>query len=170
MNKQENEDSSCSNNNKKFRSLTNLEDFSNSHNSKSKILKELNQSGIIIPTKKFQSKRNLDKQLLSNDNNFLSHLNIRNNFYNFNENIFSSTHLTKSINSVSLKSIEKDLQQRIFNISMKIEKESSIIGVLNDDNIKLTALIKKKIVDKDNVSIFSPKHNKKIQNCPEKIV
>ncbi len=170
INKQENEDSSCSNNNKKFRSLTNLEDFSNSHNSKSKILKELNQSGVIIPAKKFQSKRNLDKQLLSNDNNFLSHLNIRNNFYNFNENIFSSTHLTKSINSVSLKSIEKDLQQRIFNISMKIEKESTVIGVLNDDNIKLTALIKKKIVDKDNVSIFSPKHNKKIQNCPEKIV
>ena len=168
-NKQENEDSSCSNNNKKFRSLTNLEDFSNSHNSKSKILKELNQSAIIIPAKKFQSKRNLDKELLSNDNNFLSHLNIKNNFYNFNENIFSSTHLTKSLNSLSLKSIEKDLQQKIFNISMKIEKESTIIGLPYDDNIKLTALIKKKIVDKDNVSIFSPKHNKKIQNCPDNI-
>ena len=169
-NRQENEDSFLSNSHKKCRTLTKIEELSNSYNSKSKILKDLNQSYVDIPEKKYQSKKNLDKKFVSIDNNALSRLNLKKTFYNFKENILSSTNLTKSQNSLSMKSLEKIIQQKIFNISMKIEEEeeSTIIkGEQKNNNLKLTNLIKKKIVDKDNLSIFSPKHNKKVQNSPK---
>ena len=152
--------------NKKFLSLINLDQISKTP--KSSLSKDLNNSNLSLLQNKFKSKKNLlkFKRLTSmnhideNDNNF-PNLNFNNNFNNIIPNLFSSTNLSKS--QISMKSIEKDLQQRIINISMKIEKESTIIGVKND--LKFSTLIKKKINfdsndNKDKLSIFSPIHNR----------
>ena len=151
--------------NKKFMSLTNLDEMSNT--SKSKMLNNnLNDSTINFSKKKFNSRKTLlnFKKLPSinhideNDNNIFPPLNFNKNFHNISPNVFSSTHLSKS--QISMKSIEKDLQQKIINISLKIEEESTIIGIKNP--LKLSTLIMKKInfENKDNLSIFSPKHNR----------
>ena len=172
INKEENEDSFISN--KKWINLTNLDELSNNQNSKSKlVLKEFNYSYSKSIKKKFKSKKNLLKcKILPNisieeNNNYFPSVNFHNNFHNIGPNMFSSNILSKSQNSLTMKSIEKDLQQKIINISMKIEEESSIIGVQNN-NFKLSTLIlgKINIDNKDNKSIFSPTHKKKVQNSP----
>jgi len=175
LKKEEDEDSIISN--KKNIYLTNLEDNTSSHNSKSKLFqKEFNDSYINKRLQRFSSPKHLLKckmfhSIKSNNdnNNLLSPFNASNNFYNLNKNLFSSTQINQSINSQNMKSLEKDIQQKILNISIQIEKESSIIG-LSNDNLKLSTLIKKKInIDnKDNVSIFSPKNKHKFQNSPKR--
>ncbi len=166
INNNENEQPITSNNGVQFRSLTNVDEQDVSNNSKSKILKELTQSCINVPKKKkYSSKNNLNKVLL--DNKILSRLNLK----KINKQIISSTHLVKGKNYLSLKSIEKDLQQKIVSISMKIEKESTIIGLPENSFLKLTTLIKEKIVEKDNkpISLFSPKQKRpqlQYQNSP----
>ena len=168
INNNENENLSESNSKRIFRNLTNVNEQSNSRNSNSKILKDLTQSYIHDPKKsKYLSKKNLNKVQI--DNKMLTQLNFR----KIKNQLLASTYLTKSKNTLSLKSIEKDIQQKLFDLSMKIEKESTIIGLSSKSISRLTTLLKEKIVDKEkekeNVSLFSPKH-KKIhnQNIPDK--
>ena len=160
INNNENENLLESNSNRIFRNFTNVNEQSNSRNSNSKILKDLTQSYIHVPKKKkYLSKKNLTKLLI--DNKMLTQLNFR----KIKNQILATSYLTKSKNSFSLKSIEKDIQQKLFDLSMKIEKESTIIGLPNSSLVRLTTLLKEKIVDKEkeNLSLFSPKH-KKISN------
>ena len=163
--------------NKKPLSLTIVDDISNTQTSKSKlVLKEFNDSMISTQKKKFQSKKQLIKckvlpNIDLNDNDFLSPSTSfkKSNNVNINPNFFSATNISK--NSISMKEIENDILQKILNLSVKIEKESSIIGVPTKNNLKLSTLIKKKInlnIDnKERQSIFSPKNRRKGKNTPQ---
>ena len=172
-NKEENGDSL--NSNKKFISLTNLGDLSN--DSKSRFaLQEFNYSYSNVSKKKCKSRKNLlkFKRLPSSNfdggNEVYQPINYNNNFYNISPNVYSSTHLSKNQISQTMKSIEKDLQQKIINISLQIEKESNIIGVQNNNNnnFKFSTMIMQKmnIDGKDNTLNFSPQHKKKGLNTP----
>ena len=162
---------------KKYISLTNLDDLSITKHSKSKlILKELNNSTINTQEKKFKSRKHLFKckifpSINLNENDFLSPSPSfkKNNRLNINPNFFSATNISK--NSICMKSLEKDIQQKILNLSMKIETDSSIVGVPANNNFKLSTLIKKKINlnfdNKDSKSIFSPINRRKPKNSPK---
>ena len=91
--------------------------------------------------------------------NFNNNMVNNNNLLNCNQNIFSSTLLSKSPKSASIYHLQKDIQKTIFGLSMKIEKESTIIG-LEKCEMKLSTLIKKKL-DMDKTSNHSNKKNKK---------
>ena len=136
---------------------------------------ELNKSCKISKKKKCNSKKNLPKIKIippSNNNNLLTPINHNNNnknFYNFTQNI-TSTILSKTpkSDSIKLRHLEKSIQQTIISISMKIEKESTIIGMPNDNNMKVSTLIKQKI-DKQNIldCLSSHRNNKSLQNTPK---
>ena len=137
------------------------------------LLSELNHFNTYHPKKtiksKSRSKKNLLKMklfppLFDNNglgilNNFNNNIGNNNNLLNCNQNLYSSTHLSKSPKSASIYHLQKDIQKTIFGLSMKIEQESTIIGLENDD-LKLSTLIKKKL-DMDKSSIHSNRKVKK---------
>ena len=131
------------------------------------LLSELNHCNTYFPKKTIKGKSRSKKNLLKmkifpcglgmlNYNNNMGNNNI---LLNCNQNIFSSTLMSKSPKSASMYHLQKDIQKTIFGLSMKIEKESTIIG-LDNDNMKLSTLIKKKL-DMDKISNHSNKKVKK---------
>ena len=131
------------------------------------LLSELNHCNTYFPKKtikgKSRSKKNLLKMKIFPCGlgmlNYNNNMGTNNILLNCNQNIFSSTLMSKSPKSASMYHLQKDIQKTIFGLSMKIEKESTIIG-LDNDNMKLSTLIKKKL-DMDKISNHSNKKVKK---------
>ena len=68
----------------------------------------------------------------------------------------------KYSNIQSLKNIEKNIKNRILDISIQIEKEENINSTINkDNNLNISTFIKNKI---DGEYDFSPKNNKKVSS------
>ena len=142
-----------------------------SNNSK-KHLKGINYSDINTPKNKNQAIKIYSKLKMDQINNFKKKKQ-RNSSYLYRKNINRSiTNITKSPEQkqkhipkhFSMKALEKNIQQKILDISMKIEEESTLIKE-NINKLNVSLFIKRKLgKDDSNYNNSSFKNNKKIKN------